>query len=760
MVAPRYPSLYQVNTRVLLTGLTRQLGRTATLDDLPNAELDRWASLGFDWVWLLSVWRTGEASRRVSRESLEWRREFAQTLPDLREEDIGGSGFAITGYTAHPTLGGDAALARLRERLRARGLRLMLDFVPNHMALDHPWVEEHPEYFVAGTEHDLAREPRNYTRARRKGGDRVMAHGRDPYFDGWPDTLQLDYANPKAQDAMTGELLRIATQCDGVRCDMAMLVLPEVFARTWQREARPFWPTVIRRARERVPGFTFMAEVYWDLEWTMQQQGFDYAYDKRLYDRLRERAARPVREHFHAGLDYQDKLARFLENHDEPRAAATFAPDEHRAAAVLSFLSPGLRFFHQGQLEGRRKRISPHLVRGPDEPVDSELHAFYERLLAVLRRPCLREGSFRLLECTPAWEGNGSFEGFVAFAWEGDGERLLVVVNQAPTQGQCFVRLPFGDLAGGQWRLEDQLGPETHDRDGDDLAVRGLYVDARPWRASAFSLASVPALVLKEPAAKVALGGSSGPTRLRFGRGRSRTTPGLATSAWRRAAPGSLLRERVQVVAAAGRAVALAALVASAAFGQEAPRPPAAADSAASWEFGLAGALYLLPDEEDFLQPTFRADRGRLHLEARYNYEDRESASFFAGATFEFGHEVTLALTPMIGGLVGKTDGVIPGLEADFSVWKLEAYLEAEYVLDLGDSSSSYLYIWSELSVWPTQWLRAGLVGQRTRVYQADRDVQRGVLVGLSFGRVDGTAYFFNPGADDHFTVVSLGISF
>jgi glycosidase len=485
---PRYPSLYQVNTRVYLTELGRRLGRPATLDDVPDDEIERWAARGFDWVWLLSVWRTGEAARRISRENPEWRHEFEETLPDLREEDIGGSGFAITGYTVHPTLGGDAALLRLRDRLRMRGLRLMLDFVPNHMALDHPWVEEHPEYFVGGTEEDLAREPRNYTRARRKQGDRVMAQGRDPYFDGWPDTLQLDYSNPATREAMAGELLRIATQCDGVRCDMAMLVLPEVFARTWRREAAPFWPRVIPQVRERVPGFTFMAEVYWDLEWTLQQQGFDYAYDKRLYDRLREGHARPVREHFQAELAYQDKLARFLENHDEPRAAATFSLEAHRAAAALSFLSPGLRFFHQGQLEGRRKRISPHLWRGPEEATDQEVAAFYERLLALLRKPVVREGAWRLLECVPAWEGNGSSDGFVAFSWEAGGQRLLVAVNLSPQQGQCFVRLPFGDLPGRSWALEDQLSADRYERDGFDLAARGLYLDARPGQASAFSL--------------------------------------------------------------------------------------------------------------------------------------------------------------------------------------------------------------------------------------------------------------------------------
>jgi hypothetical protein len=157
---------------------------------------------------------------------------------------------------------------------------------------------------------------------------------------------------------------------------MAMLMLPEVFERTWSIHAQPFWPPAIRRVRERIPGFCFLAEVYWDLEWTLLQQGFDYAYDKRLYDRLREHHARPVREHLRAGLDYQDKLARFLENHDEPRAAATLSSEAHRAAAVITFLSPGLRFFHQGQFEGRRKRISPHLVRAPQEPIDQNLAQF------------------------------------------------------------------------------------------------------------------------------------------------------------------------------------------------------------------------------------------------------------------------------------------------------------------------------------------------------------------------------------------------
>ena len=483
----RYPSLFQINTRVWLTDLSRVLGRRATLDDIPDDELDRLASLGFDWIWMLSVWQTGAAGRDVSRSNKEWRKEFEETLGDLREEDIAGSGFAITGYTVSQLLGGDAALARLRERLRNRGLRLMLDFVPNHTALDHPWVESHPEYYISGTKADLEQEPQNYTKL--KGTDRILAYGRDPYFSGWPDTLQLDYSNPSTQQAMMDELLRISGQCDGVRCDMAMLVLPDIFERTWGRRPDPFWSRIIGLVRNRVPAFCFMAEVYWDLEWKMQQQGFNYAYDKRLYDRLREGHARPIREHFLADPDYQDKLSRFLENHDEPRAAATFDRKIHEAAAVITFLSPGLRFFHQGQFEGRKKRISPHLIRAPLEDVDEELKQFYDRLLYALRLEALREGQWQLLECAPAWEGNPTADGFIAFAWTHASEsHLLVAVNYAANQGQCYVPLPFQEFAGHTVAFNDLMSPACYLRAGSDVVSRGLYLDLPEWGYHVFDV--------------------------------------------------------------------------------------------------------------------------------------------------------------------------------------------------------------------------------------------------------------------------------
>ena len=360
------------------------------------------------------------------------------------------------------------------------------------MAPDHPWVTEHPDFFVAGTEEQLAASPQNYCRVETGQGTRVLAYGRDPYFDGWPDTLQLNYGNPALQEAMLGELdadrrpvrrrpLRHgdAGPAGGLREDLG------------NRRACVLAPSQRQAVRAEVPGFLFLAEVYWDLEWTLQQQGFDYTYDKRLYDRLVEGHARPVREHLSAGLDFQDHLARFLENHDEPRAAATFTPEAHRAAAVITFLTPGLRFFHQGQREGKRVRIPVHLGRGPVEASEAGIAAFYDGLLECLKDPAFRDGDWQLLECRPAWDGNGTWDSFVAFAWTGpDDARRLVAVNYAAHQSQCYVTMPWRDLDGRTWRLQDLMGPAVYDREGADLARQGLYLDMPAWGYHVFALST------------------------------------------------------------------------------------------------------------------------------------------------------------------------------------------------------------------------------------------------------------------------------
>jgi hypothetical protein len=494
----RYPALYQINTRVWLRELSNSLRRPAALTDIPDAFLDQVAAMGFDYVWFLGLWQTGSAGRQVSLSHPEWLREFAATLPDFTEADVSGSPFAVTGYSLHQDFGPEADLFRLQERLRKRKLKLLVDFVPNHSAPDHPWVQAHPEFYIQGSDADLEREPQNYRRLETPSGSLILAYGRDPYFAGWPDTFQLNYRHPGLREAMAQELLKLAGLADGVRCDMAMLILPEVFQRTWGERSLPtdgsppvddpFWPETIARVKAKTPGFIFMAEVYWDLEWVLMQQGFDYCYDKSLYDRLLSRDAAPVRAHLWADLAYQNRLARFLENHDEPRAAHDFPPPVHQAAAVITFFTPGLRFFHEGQLEGRRVKISMHLDRRPVEPVDPELQEFYRKLLACLKRPEVRDGSWQLLEVRPAWEGNPTWDRFLAFAWEGDSnQRLLITVNYGPTQGQCLVSLPWDDLRGKQVLLQDLMNEARYEWQGDDLCNQGLYVDLPAWGFHVFA---------------------------------------------------------------------------------------------------------------------------------------------------------------------------------------------------------------------------------------------------------------------------------
>ena len=445
-----------------------------------------WDSTGFT---ALVSGKPEQLGDKVSRSNPQWLAEYRELLPDLHEDDICGSGFAITAYTLNTLLGEPEALARLRDRLHQRGLKLMLDFVPNHTAPDHPWVQTHPEYYVSGTEEQLARQPQNYIKLDLPQGPTILAYGRDPYFDGWPDTLQLNYGNPALQAAQIEELLKISRCCDGLRCDMAMLVLPEIFQRTWGIAAEPFWPMAIRKVREKHPDFVFMAEVYWDLEWTLQQQGFNYTYDKRLYDRLRDQQARPVREHFWADLDYQNKSARFLENHDEPRAAATFPLYVHKAAAVLTYFSPGLRFFHQGQLQGWPMKISVHLCRGPEQPSDPGLQEFYPHLLDALHQGMFRNGNWQLLECKPAWANNWTWDCFIAFAWRGvDGQRAVAVVNYAPNQSQCYIPVLWPDIGEQMYQLKDLMGTESYDRTGDSLLSPGLYVDLPAWGYGVYEL--------------------------------------------------------------------------------------------------------------------------------------------------------------------------------------------------------------------------------------------------------------------------------
>lgn len=473
--------IYEINTLVWIRELSALHGRPVTLGDIPGEAWDEVARPGIDTVWLMGVWERSPAGLAVALRDASLLASFRAALPDLTDADIAGSAYCVRDYVVDETLGGPAGLAEARAQLASRGLRLILDYVPNHVAPDHPWLTDHPERLIQGSPQDLTASPGAFLEA----GGRVYANGRDPYFAPWPDVVQLNAFSEDLRTAAVDTLVAIGDQADGVRCDMAMLLMNDVFAKTWgdragPRPAEDFWPYVIPRVRARHPDLLFVAEAYWDLEWALQQQGFDHCYDKRLYDRLLHENADSVRAHLQADLAYQRGLVRFLENHDEPRAAATLPPDRHRAAAVTVATLPGATLWHEGQFEGRTVRPPVFLSRRPQEPVDEQLRAFYDRLVPAAA--AVRHGDWQPLTVT-GWPDNDTHRNLLAWSWTGGDTRHIVIVNHSDTPAQGQIPLPWPDLAGRPHRLTDLLTGQTYDRDGDTLLAPGLFVDLPAWHA-------------------------------------------------------------------------------------------------------------------------------------------------------------------------------------------------------------------------------------------------------------------------------------
>ncbi|MGD9971690.1 MAG: alpha-amylase family glycosyl hydrolase [Desulfatirhabdiaceae bacterium] len=478
---PKNPLIYEINTRVWLVELSRRDQCERDLSSVPDAEWDQIADLGFDAVWLMGVWERSPEGIRISMTNDSLLNEFHRALPDFTDQDNVGSPYCVRRYAVDAHLGGTDGLSIAREKLSRRGLQLILDFVPNHVAPDHPWVHEHPGYFIHGNAQDLQENPGSFVSI----GDRIFACGRDPFFPAWPDVLQLNAFDRGLRAAAIETLDSIARQCDGVRCDMAMLMMNPVFERTWgsRAESMPktdYWPEIIPVIREKYPEFRFIAEAYWNLEWELQLQGFDYCYDKRLYDRLAHNPAADVRLHLCADPAYQKKLVRFIENHDEPRAAATFTPRKHRAVAVTALTLPGARLIHEGQIQGRRVRLPVFLSRRPEESPDPELAAFYQKLLEALRRGNFLQGVWRLCEQT-GWPDNGTGVNLVSWFWRNGPSRCLVVVNLSDSPSQALIRIPRDDGIGKTCHLKDVFTDDIYERDGEEICSRGLYVDLPAW---------------------------------------------------------------------------------------------------------------------------------------------------------------------------------------------------------------------------------------------------------------------------------------
>ena len=419
----QFPLIYNLDIRFYLRQLSKENGRTMTLAEVPGSEIEKWSASHFDAIWLLGVWQSGGQSRTLALNNLHLTDESAALVPDWKSDDIFPSPYSIADYRVAEALGGDPELADFKRRLAERGIKLILDFVPNHTALDHWWVGAQPEFYISIPEERL--EQMDEGAYFSTEGGTHFACGRDPNFPAFRDTLQLNLSNGDLRAALIKTLQRIATQCDGVRCDLAMLVLKDVFNRTWGSLAgemhAEFWDVAIAEVKKAAPDFLFLAEAYWGTEWHLQRLGFDFTYDKTLYERIAQRDIAGVKAHLTAEWEFASKLARFTENHDEARAAEIFGPN-NKAASLLTLTLTGLRLMHDGQCQGLRRRPSLFLLRRVEEAPDRDVEAFYDGLLKVISHPAITRGDFALLE------GNGDgADAVIAFQrrlWTGRADHL------------------------------------------------------------------------------------------------------------------------------------------------------------------------------------------------------------------------------------------------------------------------------------------------------------------------------------------------
>ncbi len=485
---PKNPKIYQINTWPWLSSLSQKYEKKITLNNIPDEIFDSDLKY-FDVIWLMGVWERSPKSREIALKHPELQTEFHDALKDFSPDDVVGSPYSVFYYHVDAHLGGSEGLAAFRMQLMGRSKFLLLDYVPNHVSVDHIWTLEKSDVFITGTEDDL----KNYPDEFFINYDVIYAHGKDPYFPPWTDTVQINAFSPVARQKAINTLLNIASKCDGVRCDMAMLVTNEIFKQTWSERITEipkdeFWEEIIGEIRQEYPNFKFIAEVYWDLEWKLQQQGFDFCYDKRLYDRMLHEDVNTIKAHLNADWEYQSKLLRFIENHDEKRALIEFGKERSLAAAVMILTLPGARLVHDGQMQGFKIKVPIQLGRKPVEEVNMYVFHFYQRLLRAAPDRSIGEGKWSLCDIEPLTDYDQSHLNLIAYQWHSSQRYQLIVINYSPFFGRGHARLKNINFGSSEWIFFDRLNHKTYTYKGTDLEFNGVYVDLKPWNSHIFEV--------------------------------------------------------------------------------------------------------------------------------------------------------------------------------------------------------------------------------------------------------------------------------
>jgi len=446
-----FPLVYEINTRVWLKKLSKYHNHPITLGNIPDEEFTFFSNCGFDLIWLMGVWEPSQYSNAIATSHPGLRSLILEHIPQAQPDDIASSPKTIKSNTVNKSLGGKDELFVFRKKLNSYGIKLMLDFIPNHLALDNTLLPDHPEFFIPVSKNEQSHDLESafeYTRGQ------YLAYGKDPNFAPWTDTLQLNYAKPETHRMMTDNLLSISSLCDAVRCGGAMLILKNVFNTTWSSlggtKKKEFWADAIAEVKHQHPDFLFLAESYWNKEWELQQLGFDFTYDKPFYDHI---CSSPVNGdeltgHLAEQWDYQKHLCRFLENHDEPRAAEKIGLN-NKAAALILLATPGMHLIHQDQMDGFRLKIPVQLITQAPEPCDKDLAELYKKLFILQKNQVFQEGKIELLDVSTAH--HSSCFGFHRFTTE---KHAFVLANFSASAKAIEFRHPaLEQVAAGQLNI-------------------------------------------------------------------------------------------------------------------------------------------------------------------------------------------------------------------------------------------------------------------------------------------------------------------
>lgn len=487
-----HPKILEINVRLLLTRYSTK-DRKATLKDIPNSYWENIAEKGIQYIWLMGIWETCDSviEKCCFEEGLV--NSYSRALKDWTKEDIIGSPYSINNYELNKSICNVDELKHFTAFLKSIELKLILDFIPNHFSVDSEILKNKPELFLqTNSEHHIQDQHTFFQSEYHE--NKFFAHGRDPFFPAWTDTVQLNYFNEETRKFMIENLLKIAAICDGVRCDMAMLVMNNVLKNTWRGTIEnniaanlsvEFWNEAIETVKKKNKNFIFIAEAYWDLEWQLQNCGFDFTYDKRLLDRLENAPNYSIMEHLRATKEYQERSVRFLENHDEDRAITKFGFEKSFAAAIIISTVQGMKLYFDGQFEGKKIKLPIQLGREPKELANPSVVKFYKNLFSVTNHDVFNYGEWEILYMQQAWEGNINNENIFAWKWNYKNENRLVLINYSDKTSQGRIKL---DLNGYEdvFQLKDLLNNKIYTRSVEEVHHIGLFIELGGYKAHIF----------------------------------------------------------------------------------------------------------------------------------------------------------------------------------------------------------------------------------------------------------------------------------